>query len=174
MTTQISLFRASETNRPQQKLWGIDMAETLDFQSVMAELTNFQSAIGDIHTRLRSVKHKEILGDMLDKIQSARAEVEVEYPKAMNLIEDTARKVMAEAKQDLAKNEQKRAELDQKIAASKAAQPKAPKLPSKPEVKVDPALGQRLRTELLERFGPQTESNGLNPSKIREAWQDWE
>jgi len=149
------------------------MAEPLNFQSVMAELTNFQNAIGEIHANLRSVKHKEILGDMLDEIRSARAEVEVEFPKAINLIEDTAQKVMAEAKQELAKNEQMRAELDRKVAASKAAPQKAPVPPPKIGVKVDPALGQTLRTELLERFGLQTDANTAKFSKIREAWQDW-
>lgn len=150
------------------------MAGPVDFQTVMAEVGNFQAALGKIREHLRSAQGKEILGDMLDQIQSARANVEVEYPKAMKVIEDSARSVIADAKPRLAQQGQRRAAIAQKAAAMEAAQQKAALPPAKPEVKIDPALGQRLRTELLERFGPQTGADQVNQSKIREAWQDWD
>jgi hypothetical protein len=150
------------------------MAANVDFQSVMAQLTDFQNALGKIHANLTNAKNKGILGDMLEKLQGARADVEIEYPKAMNLIDETARSVMTESQEALAKIEQKRAAFEQEKATTQAAKKQAPKLPPKPEVKVDPALGQKLRVELLQRFGPQTEHDDSAASRVREAWQDWD
>ena len=150
------------------------MAGPEDFQTVMAEVGNFQAALGKIREHLRSAQGKEILGDMLGKIQTARADVEVEYPKAMTVIEESARSVIANAKKRRAQQGQRQAEIAQKAAALQAAQQKAALPRPKPEVKVDPALGQRLRTELLERFAPHTGSDDSERGKIREAWQDWD
>jgi hypothetical protein len=151
----------------------ITMPEAVDFQSVMAELTVFQNAIGKIQANLKNAKNKEILGDVLAKVQQARSEVEIEYPKAMNLIEENAKSVLAEAEQGLAQMDQKRADYDQKAAAFQAAKKQAGQLPAPPEAKIDPAMGMTLRNELLNRFGPQTLTENGSSEKIREAWQDW-
>ena len=150
------------------------MAATVDFQSVMSELTDFQNALGRIHANLTNVKNKEILGDMLDKMSGARTEVEVEYPKAMNLIDETARTVKAESQAELAKLAEERAQREQEQATIEAAKPKAALSLPKPEAKVDPALGLKLRAELLERFGPGNDSADVGRNRIREAWQDWD
>jgi hypothetical protein len=150
------------------------MAGPEDFQSVMAELGNFQAALENVRANLRSAKGQEILGDILDQLQTARADVEVEYPKAMNVIEESARSVIATAKQRRAQQGQRRAEIAQKAAAVQAAQQKAALPPPKPEVKVDPALGQKLRLELLQRFASQTGDGNRDVDRIREAWQDWD
>ena len=150
------------------------MPEAIDFQSVMDELTVFQNAIGKIHANLNNAKNQEILGNVLADIQKARAEVEVEYPKTMKLIHDTARSVLTEAKEMQGELVQKRAEAEQRLASVQAAREEAAMPPLKPEVKVDPALGQMLRTELLDRFGPQGNGDGADLERIREAWQDWD
>ncbi len=150
------------------------MEPPVDFQSVMAELTVFQNAIGDIHANLKNKKNKEILGDVLDRLQGARVEAEVEYPKAMDLIQSTAQQAKAEAEQALAQIDQKKAAVKQRMAEIQAAQKAAPAKPASPEAKVDPALGQKLRSELLERFGPRSDADHPGIGRIREAWQDWD
>ncbi len=150
------------------------MEAPVDFQSVMAELTVFQNAIGDIHAKLKNKKNKEILGDVLDRLKSARADTEVEYPKAMDLIQSTAQQSKAKAEQALAQIAQKKAAIEQRQAEIQAAQKAVPSKPALSEAKVDPALGQKLRSELLERFGQRTGANQSEASKIREAWQDWD
>lgn len=150
------------------------MAGPVDFQSVMADLGNFQAALGEIRANLRSAKGQEILGNILDQLQTTRADVEVKYPEAMNVIEESARSVIATTKQRRAQQGQRRAEIAQKAAAVQAAQQKAALPPAKPEVKVDPALGQKLRLELLRRFASQTGSGNPTVNRIREAWQDWD
>ncbi len=149
------------------------MAAAVDFQSVMAELSQFQNALGDIHASLKNQKNKEILGDVLDRIREARADVEVEYPKVMDLILSTARQCQDEAQQNLAKIADKKAQIQQKTAALAAAQKALPAKPELPDAKIDPVLGQKLRLDLLERFCPdETDLDGMD--RIREAWEDWE
>ena len=150
------------------------MAPKLDFQSVMDELTVFQNALGKIHASLNNARNKEVLGAAIEDLQNARAQVEIEYPKADALLTATARKVLAEAEQAKVEAEKERAEVEQRIAASKAAQNEKLAPPPKPVAKIDPALGQTLRVDLLQRFGPQNGKDASAAGRIREAWQDWD
>ena len=150
------------------------MKDPVDFQDVMGELTDFQNAIGEIHSGLKNAKNKEILGSVLDSLQKARADVEVEYPKAMNMIDETAQRVRKEAKERLAEMQKQKAAAQKNAEAMQAKMGQPPKRTPKSEIKVDPALGEKLRVELLERFQSSTEDLGSHASKIREAWQDWD
>ena len=149
------------------------MAAPVDFGSVMADLTVFQEAIGKIQAGLKNKTNKEILGDVLNRLQEARVEAEESFPKAMDLIVSTAQQAKAEAEQTLGQLAQTKAAVEQRTAQLQAAQGAVPAKAAPPEQPVDPALGQKLRVELLRQFGPSdTESD--DSGKIREAWQDWE
>lgn len=143
------------------------MAEPVDFASVMAELTVFQTELAKIHSNLANAKNKRLLGDLLDRMQSARVEVETEYPKAMTAIEEISRAAVAESRAGVAKAQQRKAEAE-------AAKKVVPKCAPMVEPKVDPGLGQKLRRELLQRFGRQNGDGRPGANRIREAWQDWD
>lgn len=151
------------------------MAAPIDFQSVMAEVGNLQTAIAKIHGGLKNKKNKEILGDVLDQMTRARADVEIEYPKALAMVQETARRNLAKAQEMRANLEQQKAACEQRQAEIQAAQKKAAEAkPAKPEAKVDPALGPKLRIELLQRFSAKVDTTQSEARKIREAWQDWQ
>lgn len=150
------------------------MAAPVDFPSVMAEFTVFQTALAKIHANLTNVKNKELLGDTLSRLQTARVDVEAKYPAAMSAIEEAEKEVMAKSQQHQAEVAKRQAELGQKKAVLDAAKKQGAAIPPMPEAKIDPTLGQKLRLELLQRFGLQTGDGKPGANRIREAWQDWD
>lgn len=78
-----------------------------------------------------------------------------------------ARQSAAETLQAVKKS---RAQIAAAREAAKAPQPTAP---SPPEPPVDPNLGQRLRQELLQRFGDSRKAPSDQHLTDREIWEDW-
>jgi len=107
------------------------------------------------------------LGEMAGKLKQARAELAAEYPKAIarqqKELEDN-KQWLTQARADLAQLQQQAAAAES-AAANKPAKPETP--PPKPvEETIDPNLGQRLRIELLERFG------GVAHGKAGTVWPE--
>lgn len=150
------------------------MAAPGDFPSVMAELTVFQTVLAKIHANLTNVKNKELLGDTLDRLQVARMDVEAKYPAAMSAIDEAVEEVRAKVTKHRAEVAKRQAEFAQKKAMMDAAMKQGGAIPAAPEAKIDPTLGQKLRSELLQRFSPQAGDGKLGANRIREAWQDWD
>ena len=143
------------------------MPVNLDFNSILADLTTFQQQVGKIHSELTNPKQKAALGAALQKVAEARADVEVNYPKAIKTIEESAARSQARSKAGL----EKVAALREKLAALKNRPPAAP--PKKEPPKFDGQLGARLSSELLSRFADRAPSLPDDDGDDREIWEDW-
>ncbi len=150
------------------------MPAPIDFGAIVSELANFQSEAAKMCATLKSAKQREVIGDMLTRLQSAKADVERLYPETMDFIEKDARNTIAEAESQQAEAAQLKEKLNTLAAGQQAAASAAPKAAPKPPTPVDPGLGGRLREELLERFGPLANLNVQTlEDNVREVWQDW-
>lgn len=146
------------------------MSLQTEFSEILQELTKFQSAIGRVHQGLRSEKEREILGDILTKIDQARVDAETAVPNAMAKIREVAKDVQQRAEEQA----KKLAELQKQIDERKKNPPKAPAPPAPPEIKFDPNLGAILSAELMEHVAPpQVDSLEPRPQVIKEIWEDW-
>ena len=141
-----------------------------EFSAILQELNKFQSTIGRVHQGLNNEKEQAILGELLTKIETARADAESAVPNAMAKIREVAMDVQKRAEEQA----KKLADLQKQIEERKKNPPQAPPPPAKPEVKFDPALGALLSQELLEHVAPRAVSQ-LPPQRqvIKEIWEDW-
>jgi polyhydroxyalkanoate synthesis regulator phasin len=146
------------------------MSLETEFSAILGELTKFQSAIGRMHHGLHAQKEKEILGDLLSKIDQARTEAETAVPAAIQKIRDVAQDVQARAQEQ----QKKLADLQKQIEERKKNPPKPPAPPAKPEVQFDPNLGAQLAQELMQRVAPAQAAPTEKPTQvIKEIWEDW-
>ncbi len=149
------------------------MPDPMNFSALMAEVGKFQAGLSKVRAELTNPAQREILGKILSRLQTAKAEAQVTVPAALTTIKESIANTRKGIAAEQAKIPAKKAEVAELKA--KLKKPKAPAaVPPKPEVKVDPALGGKLREELLGRYG---KSLGLDdealPERIKEAWQDW-
>jgi DNA-binding FrmR family transcriptional regulator len=147
--------------------------------NLFADLADFQKLMGQIHASLRNPEDKARLGELLEQLESARAEAEEKVPAILKEELEGAQKQKAEmeelAQQIDQMKEEARARREQEQAAEApeeepapqpegaakpgepqvAAKPAAerPALPSLPEVPIDALLGQDLRIEILRKYG---------------------
>lgn len=159
----------------------------LDFASIMADLTQFQHAIGRICSQLTDPRQKEVLGEALGNVAKARVDVEATYPKTIKLIDDRARQTIQEGEATLRQIREKKQWLEQaKQQAAQGGQTAAQvagALPAAAGLAAPPAIAEQaaelhpaaqLRDELLTHFLPQGAPRAASPVKIdREIWQDW-
>lgn len=146
------------------------MSLETEFSAILGELTKFQSAIGRVHKGLHAQKEKEILGELLGKIDQARTDAETAVPAAIQKIRDVAQEVQARAEEQ----QKKLAELQKQIEERKKNPPQPPAPPAKPEVHFDPNLGAQLAHELIERVAPMQAAPIEKPTQvIKEIWEDW-
>lgn len=146
------------------------MSLETEFSEIMQELTKFQSAIGRVYQGLNSEKERNILGDMMAKMDQARVDSEKAVPAAIAKIKEVAQDVQVRAEEQ----SKKIAELHKQIEERKKNPPKPPAPPAIPEVKFDPNLGAVLSAELLEHVKPR-EVDRAEPQRqvIKEIWEDW-
>jgi hypothetical protein len=154
----------------------------LDFASIMADLTQFQNAVGRIHSQLTDPRQKEVLGEALDNVAKSRADVERIYPKTIKQIEDHAQGTIREAEATRQQIQQKQQWLEQlKQQGAQAAQAGAmagaaasaiPAAAPQPPIELHPAA--QLRDELLSRFQPKSAAPKASPLQFdHEIWEDW-
>src|SRR5262245_44762871 len=136
-------------------------------------LDEFQSSMASIHASLSNPKEKEALGELLSRLQDTRKEAEKLVPQLVQDMYKENEKVKAWAEQALPEIEKMQAELEEMTQA----QPPLPEslvTPGAPELPIDPALGQKLRLELLELFGGLGKDELPERRDMGEAWRDWE
>lgn len=142
-----------------------------EFTEIMTELTKFQSALGRVHTGLKSPKEKEMLGELLGKIEEARVEAQSAVPAAIQKIHEVAQDVQQRAEE----HKRKLVELQKQIEERKNNPPQPAAPPPKPEVQFDPNLGMQLSRELLQHITPPAAAiTSERPTQvIKEIWEDW-
>lgn len=150
-------------------------AQPVDFNALMADVQKMQQFLAKVQGGLTQPKQKEILGELLDKIDQARADAEKTYPVAVKTIRESAERTqrdVAEMQKDVAAHRAKLAELQ----AAAAARPPAPKITiRRPKTRTLPPLtfepGNLLRKELLQRFAGLADRK--SKADDREIWEDW-
>jgi hypothetical protein len=130
-------------------------------------LTNVESAQATTTNPL--VRYQ--LAAMAESVRSAHVRFAEEFQRIDAALDQRLAETRKLAEDTLQRLQQARAELD----AAAAAVPEVPSPPEPPpEPLVDGQLADRLRDELLERFGdlPGRGSRGPRPDD-RELWEDW-
>jgi hypothetical protein len=170
-------------NPPRSGCHDMPKPTTIDFNAVMTDLSKFQQEVGKIHQQLTSPRQKEVLGEALDRVRQARAEVERTYKPTIQKIEDSARESAAQAEALKAENEQLKQQYQQKAAAQRAKKEnkkkrraQAMKAPKPPKVQAGPLslhAAPQLRQELLSRFQSKPAQPASRSKADREIWEDW-
>lgn len=149
------------------------MPDPVNFDALMCDLGKFEQVMTEAQSTVSNARDRGMLSDLLTCMQDARAQVIETYPQAVSAIKASAEKSEAEIKAGMDAIDKRKKELEELLAARKDALPPSP--PAKPEMKIDPALGQNLREELLGRYGKPEGPNGTAARRrIREAWEDWD
>ncbi|MEQ8790295.1 MAG: hypothetical protein RIC55_28625 [Pirellulaceae bacterium] len=155
----------------------------IDIDAVMSDLATFQQQVGRIHSQLTNPRQKEVLGEALDRVREARAEVQRTYQPTIQQIEDSARRSQSQAQTLQSQAESARRELNQKAEQQKqkkekrkqrrAAALKAPKTPKAPANPLALHAAPQLRDELLSRFQAKPAKPDGGETMQREIWEDW-
>lgn len=141
-----------------------------EFSEILTELSKFQSAIGRVHQGVRASKERDMLGELITKIDEARNEAQSAVPAAINKIHEVAKEVQQRAEE----HKQKLVELQKQIEERKNNPPKPPAPPAKPEVHFDPNLGAQLCKELMQHVAPPAAASAQQSTQvIKEIWEDW-
>jgi|SRR5690606_13151386 len=143
------------------------MAEP-DFNQVCQQFRQFRGVIDQALAAPGDAAIKQQLQSLTATLDKTFQELQEVYPKAQAEIDAMLAGVHKSAKE----TGEKIASLKESIAAAEAQAAAAAK--GLPEgTPPDPQLGQRLREELLERFGHHLPSESP-PSTDREIWEDWD
>lgn len=152
-----------------------------NFEELMGDVRKFQQALGQVHSTLTSPQDKDLLGDLMNRIETARQDVEKTYPQAVDAIKKSATDTQA----NMAQAEDVRAGLEKEIrakadenakkaaSAPKPAEPRPPSRPPVPDLKTEDNMGAKLRGELLHRFADIPPPH-LEEEVDRDVWQDWD
>ncbi len=139
------------------------------FDDFCSDFRQFRAMVGKV---LETTKD----GPLKQQLAEATKAMDERFNTALTVYPQTMASLQARKQAVIQKLQEQQAKLAamQEQAQTVTAKPKAPKGPAAPPklAPVDPALGSRLREELLARFGkPQDEE--ANPA-IREVWEDWD
>lgn len=145
------------------------------WQSV-GELQDF---VTKVHGSLQDPKKKQLLGELLDKLKTARADAEAIVPQHVEEMQKDAQKLQAELEELQRQSQQARAEADAHMNAVMEKQvvpPPAP--PAVPDNKVELKSGGDLRKELLQAAGlPETATQKMgfdDAGSIARMWSETE
>jgi hypothetical protein len=139
-----------------------------DFNQVCNQFRQFRAILGQALAAPGDAAVKQQLQSVTATLDRNFAELQTAYPNALAAIDAQ----LAGVHQSAEKTTAQLSGLKEAIAVAEAQAAKAVDA-SPPPAAVDPALGQKLREELLERFGHPVSHEGVPPSADREIWQDW-
>jgi chromosome segregation ATPase len=132
------------------------MAVVPDINQLAGALNAFQALLAKAQTQVLDEALREKLGQISVQMSQSQSQVMTGYPKAMAGLQQRLDAAQQEAKASLQEAEQLGKQADE-IAKARKLPPPPPK-----EEPLDPTLGEKLRVELLERFGDASkEKTGL-------------
>lgn len=138
-------------------------------------LDHFQSVITKVHESLTNPTQKQALGELLGKLQEARANAEKVVPEVVNGMQKKNEALKAWAEDFQTKIAEKRQELDALKAAAAQKPKKAAPTPTgptpRPPDKIQIVPGQTLREEMLDQLGAVPHQPASSESD-REIWKD--
>ena len=139
-----------------------------DFNQVCDQFQQFRAIIGQALAAPGDAAVKQQLQALTTTLDKTFVELQEAYPKAQASIDDQlagVQKSAQDTKVTLAGVKETMAAAEEQAAAAAKTVPEAPT--------ADPALGQKLREELLERFGQHDPDNQQPSPGTGEIWQDW-
>ena len=121
-------------------------------------LDSFQKTMAEVHASLTNPQQKEVLGELLAKVQESREEVQKLVPPLIDEMRQKNEAMKSWAESALPQVEQQRRELQARMEAA-ADQAKRPPAPARAAAaappQIDPNRGAVLGGELMDRFGRQ-------------------
>lgn len=160
---------------------------TPDFSQIFQQLDRFHAEVTKVHATLTSPKQRQILGEALEEMKEANAEVQQALPRTIQILKEKADKAKAGADKFEAEKEEREAKRKQAVEQAKAAAEKraaqkkavldsAGKIekPKLPQVKMPKEWGQQLGSELVERFGRPVPVDIPPAAREGEIWEDWQ
>ena len=140
-----------------------------DFNQVCNQFRQFRAIVNQALAAPGDAAVKQQLQSVTATLDKTFAELQEAYPKAQAAIDEQLAGVHTSAQQ----TGSKLAGLKESIAAAEGqAASAAGAVPPIPPP--DTALGQKLREELLGRFGQGAANEDAPPAADREIWQDWD
>ena len=141
---------------------------TPDFNQLCNDFRQFRAILGKALTSPDSSGAKQQLESLTTQLDEAFAELHDAYPRA-NADLDAQ---IAATRASVAKTGTEVAAMKDQLSAAVAAAASA-QLPAAPADTIDPELGTRLRSELLERFGIRADQASAEKTLDKEIWEDW-
>jgi hypothetical protein len=139
-----------------------------DFNQVCDQFRQFRAIVGQALAAPGDAAVKQQLQGLTATLDKTFVELQEAYPQAMAAIDAKLADVQKSAQDTsatLSGLKQTMAAAEEQAAAA------AQSVPEKPAV--DPALGQKLRDELLQRFGQHEADASTTGTGSGEIWQDW-
>lgn len=145
-----------------------------DLPNLWKMMDSFQAQLGKVHESLSNPEHKKILGEVLSKLQEARAETEKTVPDSVQEMHDAAQQMKADSEYLTARVKQAQQDLEATMQEQAKKPASTPKKGRKPTPRSRSAshdvAGDKLRDELL-RHGET--GRGHSTSDEHEIWEDW-
>jgi hypothetical protein len=148
----------------------IDMIDINDLDKVSVAIQKYQAMLGNLPRDAGNADMRKQVETMLASLEKTQAELRVEVEKHNQRMSETVKTVQektAGARDQVESAIKEANEKAQAAAAKKAARKEKPQKP------VDPQLGKRLRSRLLEEFGNRRPTADAHPED-REIWEDWD
>jgi hypothetical protein len=144
----------------------------MDFDQEIAEISaSLDQLQAHLATSLPTTANP-LLRDTMDAMTAQLTEGRAKFAEAFKTAMAQADEKMAQVNEQTASLADRIRAADEKLAAPPAVT--VPEIPAKPKFAVDPGLGQKLRQELLDRYGghqPEAEQRAWEAG--REVWDDW-
>jgi uncharacterized protein YcaQ len=152
---------------------------TVNFGEIFQNLDKLAATADKVTEQLTNPREKELLSAAVAKLKQLRQAAGTVVPEQVQKLRDMSEQTLANAKKELAKAEA-RLEASRAAAASRAVAvvppdvtPPAVPIPSVPVPAIDPALGERLRSELLAQLGVPTGAANGTARPGKDIWEDW-
>jgi hypothetical protein len=145
----------------------------------MAQIAKLTAALEQFYAQAREAQSvadgatAQYLQSLLDQVQGNLGKLTEEYAKASSALDEQVVQAKQAAAEGLQKAKAVRAQAA--AAAETAKKPKAPPAEAPPEP-IDPQLAQKLRWELLQRFGKDGEApdKGTESADLWQGLKDWQ
>jgi hypothetical protein len=147
------------------------MLDNIDIDDLLNEVAKFRQHIGEVHSRLTHPQERELLSDVIEKIDETRFKVKDQFTDAVAAMEKGLDQAQSEAQANLAKTAQLREQMQGLIKAQAEADAAEP--PAAAEPAFDFQLGERLSREMSAQFDERQATAPADKIVDREIWQDW-
>jgi hypothetical protein len=144
------------------------------FDDLFGHIDRIVRAAATTAERLPPSRERTLLAAVADKLKEARTDAATFVPAGLTAVKQEAEQQLAVAQRLGEEATAARRDLMASAEAASAPRPAAPAPAPPPQPFVpDPALGGRLRDDLLGRFGPPAADAPPTRGPGKDIWEDW-